>query len=241
MSDRNTTSERTDRDVRRDSRPPVSLCVGLAILTLGLLLTFVVPVLVTTYEVAYLDGVTVRDIVIFASAIIGVTGSYHLYRQRQQDEQRRLRLAIFAELALIGDKLYDEIRDMAVTEVIDDVEPYVPDEIPIVVTVYENNAGELGRLTGDEIEHLTSFYTLAAVLHPRLEAVIQQTDVDPIDVPILRGRMTELYNRRNAAIRELQANLDDVPVEVEHLEDIEKRDKLEELADSLNVELQGTG
>lgn len=179
--------------------------------------------------------ISARDGAILSGAVVGVSGSYYLYWRRRRDARDRLRAAIFAELALVGDEIYEEIRDMTVTEL--GTELYVPDESPIVVTVYENNAGEIGRLSEREIEELTSFYTFASIVEPRMERMTAESDVTEIEVVLLRRRLIELFNRKNSALEALAGELDDTPVDVEHEGDIERGDVVEEVADSLDIDL----
>lgn len=212
------------------------VAIGSLVLVVGLFFIFVVLSLLyegTFTLVSNHDsiGLTVSGFVVFSTAVIGVGGSYYIYRRRRQDTEQRLCQAVFAEIALVGDQIYAEVRDMTVSQL--DSELYVPDESPIVLNAYRNNAGEIGRLSQDEVEKLTSFYTLATIVRPRIERVIQRDDVEAVEVSRLRTRLIKLFNRRNAAIEAMKQELSRPPVEVKHEAEIEEGDDLEELVESL--------
>lgn len=223
--------------VRGITVPSAGVRLGVAGLVVAIALAVVGPAILPDHS--GWSAISVRDGVILSGAVIGVSGSYYRYWRRRRDARDRLRAAIFAELALVGDELYEEIRDMTVTEL--GTELYVPDESPIVMTVYENNAGEIGRLSEREIEELTSFYTFASIVEPRMERVIAERDVTEIEVVLLRRRLIELFNRKNSALEALAGELDDAPVDVEHEADVERGDVVEEVAGSLDVDLDDTG
>lgn len=217
--------------LRRDepSRLPSfrAVAVGLLLLVIGYLLAVVVSF-----------DLTASDFVVFSTALVGVLGSYSVYRRRRRDATQRLRQSLFAELSLVGDQVYAEIRDMTVNRL--GSELYVPDESPIVTNVYRNNAGELGRLTDEEVEKLASFYTLASIVRPRVERMIESDEVDAVEVARLRRRLVELYERRNDALDAMRRELLQPPVDVEYETDIEGGDDVEQLAESLGVRESGS-
>lgn len=176
--------------------------------------------------------ISASDFVVFSTAVVGVLGSYSLYRRRRRDATEHLRQALFAEVALVGDQIYAEIQDITVNQLGNEL--YVPDETPIVLSAYQNNAGEIGRLSGTEVEKLTAFYTLASIVSHRVERLVGQDEVDAIEVTRLRRRFVELFNRRNEALEAMQREISHQSVEVKY-RDVEEVDEVEELAEMLGI------
>lgn len=164
------------------------------------------------------SAVTMADLVVLLAAIVGVGGSFLLYRVRRIHEADRLRNALYAEVGKIGDEIFEVALRMESAKLVG--EPYLPEESPIVVTAYENNAGELGRLTPGEIESLASFYTAAVLVDERLQPAMRSDDPSMIESLYLRTRLIELNNLNNAALDAIEARLDDVPLSVEYRMDL---------------------
>lgn len=159
-------------------------------------------------------ALTVADVLVLIAAALGVGGSFQLYRRRRADEADRLRHALCAEVATTGDEIYETAAQMKGAELTD--QPYLPEESPVVMTAYENNAGELGRLTAPEIDVLTTFYTAAALVDDRLRRAFENHDPSAVESLYLRAKLVELNNLNNAALDALAAEIDDPPVDVEH-------------------------
>lgn len=155
-----------------------------------------------------------RDLVVLLAALVGVGGGYLLYRKQGADTAEKLRYALHAEVGKMGDQIYTEASQMKSAELTED--PYLPEESPIVPTVYRNNAGELGRLTKDEVEALTSFYTAAELLDERLGRALGADDLSSVEALYLRAKLVELNNLNNATLDALEDELDGEPVDVDH-------------------------
>ncbi|WP_254766379.1 hypothetical protein [Salinilacihabitans rarus] len=110
-------------------------------------------------------------------AVIGsiatAAGSYLLYWKRERDAARRLRQALAEEL-----RSYDYVDELVADGGYERVTERV--EAPVI---YESAAGDLGRLTDEEIDGLVAFYAGVRWLHgledpedkkARIEAVVEK-------------------------------------------------------------------
>ena len=66
-----------------------------------------------------------------------------------------------------GDRIYKTAREMKTKELTE--ESYLPEESPVVTTVFDSNADDLGGLTDDEVRAVVNFYTKAKPVHRRLQ------------------------------------------------------------------------
>jgi len=146
--------------------------------------------------------VTLGDIVIGLSAFITVGGSYQLYSQRQRDRNDRLRNALYAEMVKSGDRIYKTAREMKTKELTE--ESYLPEESPVVTTVFDSNADDLGGLTDDEVRAVVNFYTKAKPVHRRLQRAIDDTDVSSVELVYIRASLVDLNNLRNEALSQIE-------------------------------------
>lgn len=181
------------------------------------------------------DSLSFRDVIILTAAVVGVGGSYLLYWKRRSDTADKLRYALYAEVGMMGDKIYTQAIQMKSAELTTD--PYLPEESPVVPTVYRNNAGELGRLTTDEIEALASFYTAAELVDERLGRAIASEGISRVEALYLRAKLVELNNLNNAALDALEAKLGDEPIEVDHKAGLEGEGSLtlDEIRDKMHL------
>lgn len=163
--------------------------------------------------------ITLGDLAIALSAAIGVFGSYALYKRRRRDTADQLRRALFAEMGQMGDQIYGEAIRMKSSELANS--PSHPEESPITTTVYDTNAGELGRLTEHEIEATTSFYTKAKLADRRIRRAVAQCERSVITLVYIRALLVELNNLNNSALDSVEANIEEPPVEVDHRSDLE--------------------
>ena len=163
--------------------------------------------------------ITLGDLAIALSAVIGVYGSYSLYKRRRRDTTDQLRRALFAEMGQMGDQIYGEAVQMKGSELVKS--PSRPEESPITTTVYDTNAGELGRLTEREIEATTSFYTKAKLADRRIRRAVTEAERSVTTLVYIRALLVELNNLNNNALDSVKANLEEPPVEVTHRTDLE--------------------
>lgn len=143
-----------------------------------------------------LSAFTLGDTFVVVGAIITALVTLALYWKRQRDAADRLRRAVVAELVEVGDTVYADIQ------VLDPRVPpaELPDDSPIVTTVFENNAGELGRLSTTETERITTYYTTAVHVHRKLTRLCEADEVTSEQVRYLHRDLVELNNRRNEAL-----------------------------------------
>jgi len=116
-------------------------------------------------------------------AVATIAGSYFLFWRRRQATRAHLRQAFETELAALSyvDEMADRGNYETLTETV---------EQPVV---YESNADEIGRLSGDEVEALVSFYTDLYWLR------------DQQDIEDKKERVHEIVEKRQralAAVRE---------------------------------------
>lgn len=99
-----------------------------------------------------LGNTAVGNLLILLAAIIGVGGSFGLYRYQRGKKREKLRRGLLTEL-----------ENMEYLENLSD-ESVVPHTGVLVTTVYENHSADLGLLTSSELEDVVSFYSKATLL-----------------------------------------------------------------------------
>ena len=161
--------------------------------------------------------VTLGDIVIALSAFVTVGGSYRLYSQRQRDRNDRLRNALYAEMVKSGDRIYKTAREMKTKELTE--ETYLPEESPVVTTVSDSNAADLGGLTDDEVTAVVNFYTKAKPVHRRLQRAIGDTEVSAVELLYIRASLVDLNNLRNEALSQIEREIEQ-PTKPKHREEL---------------------
>ncbi|WP_411967120.1 hypothetical protein [Haloferax sp. YSSS75] len=95
-------------------------------------------------------SVLLNALALFVPAMIGVSGSYYIYRTRQNDLEENLRTAFLAEME--GVEYLDMWPETNYT---------VPTYNFLSLSVYESNSDSLGVLTNEEVEAIVQYYTRA--------------------------------------------------------------------------------
>lgn len=166
----------------------------------------VTPVTNSTLQNA--DGVIgpfgIDNLVLLATAIIGLTGSYVIYRLRLRTRRRRLRKALRGEIKAMAPSIYEKARIMSAED--RDSDFYIPTD-PTIMTVFSNNSGEIGLLSDDEVEEITDFYSKAAVVSQRIQNLNAIEDPNKASILQLREDLVRLNNAKNAALSELERAL----------------------------------
>lgn len=103
-------------------------------------------------------------------AVATIAGSYFLFWRRRSAAVQRLRLAFETELAALS-----YVEELSEAERYEDLTATV--ENPVI---YETNAGEIGRLTDDEVAALVTFYTDLYWLRDQQDIEDTKTRVDEI-------------------------------------------------------------
>lgn len=111
-------------------------------------------------------------------AIATIAGSYFLYWRRRRAAVAHLRQAFETELSALS--YVDEMADSGDYEQLTQTV-----EKPVV---YESNAGDVGRLSGDEVEALVAFYTDLYWLR------------DQQDIEDKKERVHDIVDRRQRAV-----------------------------------------
>lgn len=157
---------------------------------------------------------------LFIPAMIGVGGSYGLYRQRQRDAKQNLRAAFLAELQ--GTGFLDVWPETS-----------VPAYNFLSVSVYESNTGSFGLLTNDEVTALVRYYSRAKSLQDSLRIhseIIAQTEgtlnpdtdrrkretglrsgIDKLELARQRAILTIKHAQGNAQFPEAGMRLSNIP------------------------------
>ena len=95
----------------------------------------------------------VGNLLLLIAAIIGVGGSYYIYRSRMQGKKHAARRALKSELELMT----------VLTQWIENDEG-VPQQCILPTAAYKAHLENIGLLTDQEAEKLTSFYSQAIIL-----------------------------------------------------------------------------
>lgn len=146
----------------------------------------------------------IDNLVLLATAIIGLVGSYIIYRLRLRTRRRRLRKALRGEIRAMAPSIYEKARIMASED--RDSDFYIPTD-PTVMTVFSNNSGEIGLLSDDEVEKVTRFYSNAAVVSQRIQNLNAVENPHKASVLQLREDLVQLNNSKNFTLSELENSL----------------------------------
>lgn len=146
----------------------------------------------------------VDNLVLLATAIIGLTGSYAIYRLRLRTRRRRLRKALHGEIKAMAPSIYEKTRIMSAED--RDSNFYIPTD-PTIMTVFSNNSGEIGLLSDGEVEEVTDFYTRAAVVSQRIQNLNTVEEPNKASILQLREDLIRLNNTKNSALSELECSL----------------------------------
>jgi hypothetical protein len=146
----------------------------------------------------------IDNLVLLATAIIGLTGSYVIYRLRLRTRRRRLRKALRGEIKAMAPSIYEKARIMSAED--RDSDFYLPTD-PTIMTVFSNTSGEIGLLSDDEVEEITDFYSKAAVVSQRIQNLNAIEDPNKASILQLREDLVRLNNTKNVALSELERAL----------------------------------
>lgn len=177
----------------------------------------------------------IDNLVLLATAVIGLTGSYLIYRLRLRTRRRRLRKALRGEIKAMAPSIYEKARIMSAEDRNSDF--YIPTD-PTIMTVFSNNSGEIGLLSDGEVEELTDFYTKAAVVSQRIQNLNTVENPNRASILQLRGDLIQLNNAKNSALSELECSLGVSPTRGDIYQDLEDPgfDYLEVLEEELGEE-----
>jgi len=143
------------------------------------------------------------------ASVIGVPGSYFLYKKRRKDSRLKLKRALASELEQMDqipvtaenlENLSNEPPESRLTASL------VPPAETFPTTVYEENAPELGLLEEETLDEVVNFYT-KLIQH---KGIIQGVRSDPEDVPMpdhekIADEFPELVDRRKSLISKLSS------------------------------------
>jgi len=146
----------------------------------------------------------IDNLVLLATAIIGLSGSYAIYRLRLRTRRRRLRKALRGEIKAMAPSIYEKARIMSAED--RDSDFYIPTD-PTIMTVFLNNSGEIGLLSDGEVEEVTDFYTRAAVVSQRIQNLNTVEEPNKASILQLREDLIRLNNTKNSALSELEGSL----------------------------------
>jgi hypothetical protein len=164
----------------------------------------------------FLNQSWVRNLFVLLAALIGVGGSYVVYRMRRRAEITNLRSALKAEIEQMSylGQLPEDWESAGYTP----QENMIPAELVpppehISTTVYEENASELGYLSAEETEKIVEFYGMISYIKS-LRILIRNEDPDSMHPhEALFGLLKKYSGMREDLIKMLDGELD--PHEVE--------------------------
>lgn len=146
-------------------------------------------------------GISIDSAII--GAVIGFLGSFMILAVRRQLRKRRLRKALREEIRTMSEDLYRYAETVAGKEPGAIIVP--PD--PVLRTVFENNAAELGTLSGKEVKELTRFYGLAETVRRRISTLSSEPDQPTYELQVLQRDLIQLNNRKNSVLETLEGKI----------------------------------
>lgn len=161
----------------------------------------------------------IDNLVLLATAIIGLGGSYSIYWLRLRTRRRRLRKAIRGEIKAMAPSIYEKAQIMAAEDL--ESEFYIPTD-PTIITVFSNNSGEIGLLSDDEVEEVTNFYTKAAVVRQRIQDLNTADKPTKASILQLREELIQLNNAKNSALSKIECYLDSDPSSGDMYQDLDE-------------------
>jgi len=160
----------------------------------------------------------IDNLVLLGTAIIGLGGSYLIYRLRLRTRRRRLRKAIRGEIKAMAPSIYEKAQIMATED--RDSDFYIPTD-PTIMTIFSNNSGEIGLLSDDEVKEVTDFYTKAAVVRQRIQNLNTVEDPNEASILQLREELIQLNNTKNSALTKIECSLNVSPTSGDMYQDID--------------------
>jgi len=141
------------------------------------------------------------------ASVIGVFGSYSLYKKRRRDSRVKLKRALATELEqmdqipVTADNLQNLSNEPPESRL---TSSSVPPAETFPTTIYEENAKELGSLEEDTLDEVVNFYTKLI----QYKGIIQGVRRDHEDVPMpdhekIADEFPELVDRRESLISQL--------------------------------------
>lgn len=147
---------------------------------------------------------SIDNLVLLVTAVIGLVGSYTIYRLRLRTRRRRLRKALRGEIKAMAPGVYEKARIMAAED--RDTDLYIPAD-PTIMAVFSNNSGEIGLLSDDELEEVIELYGTAAAVRQRIDNLSTMQDPNKSAVLQLRTELIQLNNTKNLALKEIECAL----------------------------------
>lgn len=161
--------------------------------------------------VAILENPAVGNLFLLLASIIGVAGSYRLYRKRRTDSRNKLRRALAYEIWQMDqiDSTAQNLENLTNGPPARELtSSSIPPAETFPTTIYEANAPELGRLPNSELKSVIDFYT-SLIQHKGIIRGIRDNnrDVPMPDHEKIVEEFPELGEQRSELIDELGVNL----------------------------------
>jgi len=162
--------------------------LGVLLITLGTWLT-VTSVFVqqlptaVSWLIKTLKHPAVGNLFLLIASVIGVAGSYALYRNKQRNSRQKLKRALAFEVNQMGklDQAAETLTGLSESPPASRLSAsQIPPAEAFPTAVYQSNASDLGLLSEDELESVVDFYTSML----RYKGIIEALRADPDDVPM---------------------------------------------------------
>jgi hypothetical protein len=138
----------------------------------------------------------VGNLMLLLASVVGVGGSYLIYIKKRRDRRKNLRIALKNELDSMEDFFEVELEEFDRTT----------SHKAISTKVYDQNTGELGLLSEDEISEIVSFYSASEVIHEFIDwrqrikrDIVANPNLkevpDGVNEEILQGNLESLKGR----------------------------------------------
>lgn len=167
----------------------------------------------------------IGNLFVLLAALIGVGGSYAVYRKRRRDEAKNLRSALKAEIEQMSylEQLPDDWESAGYAPRENEIPPeLVPPPEHISTTVYEENASKLGYLPAEETQRIVEFYGMITYIKSLMELIREEEPESMHPHEALYGLLKRYGGMREDLIRMLDGDLN--PSEVEPTPVIRKLD-----------------
>jgi uncharacterized coiled-coil DUF342 family protein len=143
---------------------------------------------------------------LLVGAIATFFGRLGLVSWKNRKKRTRLRKALLEEVVTMSESI-DEMATL--------LKPMRPGgeaiQIPtdmLLTTVYQNNVGQLGMLTDEEVKQVTKFYSKCEVVRRLLDDLSEKDEIRPGAVDLLRQKVMELQGQMVEVRQTLSDELD---------------------------------
>lgn len=160
-----------------------------------------------TQEVGVIGPLSIDNLIVLVAAIVGVLGSFLVYRHRLNIRKKKLRVALSSEISIMASDVFHVARILEAEKVDKNTKLYIPVD-PITNDIFLGNVTDLGLLKEEEVEEISEIYSRASSVRQQVSNLQSVDSPTAPDVRKLRSDIIELNNMIVDTIRTFGKNIE---------------------------------